>query len=545
MKRTIPLSAFSFPVALAACLCAQAATAETIHAEPNKPLPRVLLIGDSICGGYYKVVQRELDGKAIVVKNEGNAEYTGTGLKRLDEWLGDRKWDVVHFNWGLWDMYGWQYAKEDRLPAAYQERLEKIVSRLEKTGARLIWATTTPACPGAEKTMRNRFKTEVRITPAVERQYLDAALRVMKRHHVQVNDLHAMIERRWEKKPPSPDHDDVHFDGNTNNALGRQVAAAILQALGSPAQGGAQAGTRKSVKELQAEIGKLRNPNAPAASFNWQTTDTGLALRNGDKTVWQLVVDPTQQKTYFHPLATVNGEVLTALRPADHPWHCGLWWSWKYINGLNYWDWEWAKGKNGKTEGVNELTGKRVTTNRDFSAQVVLTFSYHPADVPPVLTETRTLSMSSPDKNGNYRIDWTSDFIAADTPVKLDRTPPSKTMGGYAGLSLRFPKGLEGWRFLTSENATSAAQGNGKKAAWADFSGPAAGIAVFDHPGNLRHPSRWYLNADLPFFSPAVLYKEPLELSPKQELKLRYRVLVHSGAAQEELLDKEWKAFAK
>ncbi len=288
----------------------------------------------------------------------------------------------------------------------------------------------------------------------------------------------------------------------------------------------------------------LFSGTAAAASFNWQTTDTSLALRNGDKIVWRLVVDPEQQKTFFHPLATVNGEVLTALHPADHPWHCGLWWSWKYINGLNYWEWDWGKGNDGKTEGVNELSGKQVATHRDFSAEVVLKFIYHATDMPPVLTETRTLSIAGPDKDGNYRIEWTSVFIAGDKPVKLDRTPPSKTMGGYAGLSLRFPKGLKGWRFLTSENAAIAAQGNGKNAQWGDFSGPAAGIAVFDHPENLRHPSLWYLNEDLPFFSPAVLYKGPLELAPKQELKLRYRVLVHSGTAQKELLDKEWRALA-
>ncbi len=78
------------------------------------------------------------------------------------------------------------------------------------------------------------------------------------------------------------------------------------------------------------------------------------------------------------------------------------------------------------------------------------------------------------DKNGNYRIDWTSVFIAADKPVKLDRTPPGQTMGAYAGLSLRFPKGPEGRRFLTGENATTT-QGGGKKSQWADFSGPTAG----------------------------------------------------------------------
>jgi hypothetical protein len=285
-----------------------------------------------------------------------------------------------------------------------------------------------------------------------------------------------------------------------------------------------------------------------AASFTWQTNETSLALRNGVKTVWQLVFDPKQSNAYFHPLATVDGEVLTALRPADHPWHFGLWWSWKYINGLNYWDWQ--KTKNGRTEGVNELVGAKVKTNPNFSARIELHFSYHPPEKPPVLTETRTLEISSPDKGGNYRIDWTSVFIAADQPVKLDRTPPGHkkggvAYGGYAGLSLRFPKELKGWKFLTSGNARSAKEGHGKDAQWADFSGTTAGIAIFDHPGNLRHPSPWFLSAKLPYFGPAVLFNDPLELAPKQVLKLRYRVLVHSGTASKENLNAEWQSFTK
>ena len=212
-------------------------------------------------------------------------------------------------------------------------------------------------------------------------------------------------------------------------AEGKPAGAIMINTRNEAATYRRGSSAKKTMAGYAVETVKFLGGTAPAASFNWQSADTSLALRYGDKTVWQLVVDPKQQKTYFHPLATVNGEVLTALHPADHPWHCGLWWSWKYINGLNYWDWDWDKGNNGKTEGVNELTGKKVTTNRDFSAQVVLKFSYHPTDMPPVLTETRTLSISSPDKNGNYRIDWTSIFIAADKPVKLDRTPPSKTDG--------------------------------------------------------------------------------------------------------------------
>ena len=58
---------------------------------------------------------------------------------------------------------------------------------------------------------------------------------------------------------------------------------------------------------------------AEGPALSWVRTDTSLALCNGDKTVWRLVFDPKQPKSYFHPLATVDGEVLTAFEPADHP----------------------------------------------------------------------------------------------------------------------------------------------------------------------------------------------------------------------------------
>jgi hypothetical protein len=53
----------------------------------TKPLPRVLMIGDSITGTYLGGVSKELDGKAAIFKNPGNAEDTWNGLERIDQWL--------------------------------------------------------------------------------------------------------------------------------------------------------------------------------------------------------------------------------------------------------------------------------------------------------------------------------------------------------------------------------------------------------------------------------------------------------------------------
>src|SRR5688572_11788905 len=71
-------------------------------------LPRVLIIGDSISIGYTVPTREALQGVANVHRPLTNCEATVVGLVRLDEWLAtggaDKKWDVIHFNWGLHDM---------------------------------------------------------------------------------------------------------------------------------------------------------------------------------------------------------------------------------------------------------------------------------------------------------------------------------------------------------------------------------------------------------------------------------------------------------
>ncbi len=193
-------------------------------------LPKVLLIGDSIAGGYHKRVFKALEGKAVVAKSSDNGESTAVGVIKIDGWLGEVQWDVIHFNWGVWDMYGWQYAEDDRSPAMYAQRLEALVVRMKKTGAKLIWATTTPVPPGPEKAMLTRFKKEVVIDQDLERQYREAALQVMKKHKVQVNDLYALMKPRQSEFQAN---NDVHFSAAGSGLIAGQVAKVILEELNS------------------------------------------------------------------------------------------------------------------------------------------------------------------------------------------------------------------------------------------------------------------------------------------------------------------------
>lgn len=99
-------------------------------------LPRVLLIGDSVSRGYTLAVRAALAGKANVHRAPENCGPTANGLKKLDVWLGTGKWDLIHFNFGIHD--------RATPPADYEARLEQLTQRLLRTGAQLVWASSTP-----------------------------------------------------------------------------------------------------------------------------------------------------------------------------------------------------------------------------------------------------------------------------------------------------------------------------------------------------------------------------------------------------------------
>lgn len=60
--------------------------------------PKILIIGDSISIGYTPFVQNNLQERADVFHNPGNAQHTGTGLKKIEEWIGEVEWDIIQFN---------------------------------------------------------------------------------------------------------------------------------------------------------------------------------------------------------------------------------------------------------------------------------------------------------------------------------------------------------------------------------------------------------------------------------------------------------------
>jgi lysophospholipase L1-like esterase len=195
---------------------------------PNPSLPNVLILGDSISMGYTLDTRALLKGKANVFRPNENCSGTTKGVQAVDRWVADRKWAVIHFNFGLHDLKHVAKPGDDKAspnpqdpPQAtvekYTENLEVIVKKLKATGARLIFATTTPVPSG----------TKIRETGG-EAPYNAAALKIMKANGIAINDLHAFCVPKLDKlqKPH-----DVHFTAAGSKALAEQVAKSIQAEL--------------------------------------------------------------------------------------------------------------------------------------------------------------------------------------------------------------------------------------------------------------------------------------------------------------------------
>jgi hypothetical protein len=282
------------------------------------------------------------------------------------------------------------------------------------------------------------------------------------------------------------------------------------------------------------------------STLSWRQTDTSLSLMNGNQMVWQHVHDRQVGKPFMR-FGLIDGTELTRPWPYakeypknDHQWHRALWWSWKAIDGVNYWEQH--------QEGTDPVD-VQIEAAADFSAKIILTIHYHQPDQAPLVKEVRTISISPPDANGSYQIDWVATFFAvAGKAVEFGQN-------SYGGLALRFSADCCGdsesnrpaWVFRDDQGRENGT--NNQQARWVAYSGQTpngkmACVAIFDHPGNPGHPAFWQTRSQYPYLNPSLTCKEAYELKADQPLRLRYRILVKDGEPIWPKMENAWKAYA-
>ncbi|MDQ2826180.1 MAG: PmoA family protein [Actinomycetota bacterium] len=270
------------------------------------------------------------------------------------------------------------------------------------------------------------------------------------------------------------------------------------------------------------------NPSGP----DIDRTDDAVTVARRFTYVWG-----DQRRPHLHPVRTPAGHVLTRNAPDDHPWHHGLWFTIKFVNDENFWEEYDAYGV------LRHQGPPTVTVGDDGGTEIAGSLHWIRPDRETVaIVEDRTVTYV-PIDDGVYAIDLDTSLVPA-TDVRLDRTPFT-TWGGYGGLTVRGPGDFVD-TVLTLADGSTHDRITGTPSPWLDLSGTVtadganalAGIALFDHPANRRHPVPFYASTRNEtygddgwsnFANAAFLWDEPMDLVAGETLRVQHRALVHDG----------------
>ncbi len=267
-------------------------------------------------------------------------------------------------------------------------------------------------------------------------------------------------------------------------------------------------------------------------------------------------------KPYFYPIQAFGGKHLTRRWPLeqipgeekDHPHHRGLWFTHGAMNGIDF----WTEEKTSEKHPVGAVKHRSFTTLQSGQVQGTLgaTSDWVGPDGKTIATDVRTIFVT-PLSQGGVLLDFSVTLTAIGGPLRWGDTKEGT-------LAIRVPESMRadkpgGGTLINAEGLSGAALW-GKKSAWNDYFGPVGGetlgMAIFDHPENLRYPTTWHsrtygLFAANPFglhdFDPTG--KTPKDsgdlLTPEgKSVTFRYRVYFHRGDTQAAQVSEHFAAWA-
>ena len=271
-------------------------------------------------------------------------------------------------------------------------------------------------------------------------------------------------------------------------------------------------------------MGELPDRIAVSANDKIEKTIEGVQLSRNGKPVWKFNLATRENKPFIHPLCLPDGRCITDSRPKDHPWHLGLWFCWKFINGLNYWE--------PRNPAANNLFPDGMTVIRDFdikpmgaACEVKLKLWYGPRNEPGkvLMDEDRTVQISAPDDKGRYRITSTHLFTARDE-VNIDGRRPES----YGGFSCRMADFVRKFA-VTAEGGTPNATKNTagpKEMTSVTYTDPQSGHGITIKELSPLPTERIYTWADHRFANPVPMYAAPVTLKAGDKLTLKYEVTI-------------------
>ena len=241
------------------------------------------------------------------------------------------------------------------------------------------------------------------------------------------------------------------------------------------------------------------------------------------------------------------------LEPSDHVWQRGLWFAPKFINGQNFWEEKEHPFSTQRTSAplnvIHVHSSDAAAGAADSSIKVESQLTWVGGNEVTLIDESRTFVHTPLDQDA-YTLDLTF-RLTPRVDLTFDRSPFNGKWGGYGGMAFR---GNRNWlkTQLLFDDGTTNDRPTPKPSKWCDLTGlidggrsQYAGIAMFDHPSNERHPVPWYGGTGPNhYFNAAMFFHEPLQWPAGKLLELKYRVLVHDQVWDADRLNAAWAAWA-
>jgi hypothetical protein len=288
-----------------------------------------------------------------------------------------------------------------------------------------------------------------------------------------------------------------------------------------------------------------------AANVSFEQLPGRVEVKLEGKPVTAFHYDAKYDKPFLYPIRTLSGLVISRGWPVeprageqqDHAWHRGFWWGHGDINGEDFW-----------REKPDKSTSRLVIDGKPRASGDVLEVKL--AMVTPKKSRLGTVTHRYAfRRDGSNLVIDTTITIAADRGQALRFGDTDD--GGFAFRLADEFRQDRGARLINSEGLSGTEQIWGKPAKWIDYSasvsGRNAGVAILDHPSNLRHPTRWHargysLNAANPFalasFTNDKKNDRSYTLPPGQQLTLRYLVVIHEGDFARQRIEQYFSSFA-
>jgi len=226
----------------------------------------------------------------------------------------------------------------------------------------------------------------------------------------------------------------------------------------------------------------------------------------------------------------------------DHPHHQSFWFDHGDVNGISFWD---------LGENAGQIKTKRVNKISSDGSKATIAFEneWNAKDGKTVCTDDQIMTFQS--MGDATAVDYTITIHASDGDIVFGDTKEG-SMGIRTNPSLRIDKGATA---INSEGVSGKSIW-GKRAKWVDYSadidGHKVGVAMMDHPSNLRYPTWWHardygLVAANPFgihdFEKKPAGTGDFKLKNSDSITFKYRILFHTGDSKTADIEKQYKKF--